>query len=210
MYQKLLILVCIVFSNSLYAEINKEQVGKFIQTYLDALRQNNKKLLYKLSASKDICQHTRVIETVGNQKYTYEIKPYSKDSNAIKFAMALSNGKPVVIGTPTHAVDIKWSFSKENYKAGHKCHVIVGKNVEMSLAISNQNGIIEHSNCQADKKIVKSKNIKPTKTQINEIKNHLLGQKHFSRLRSRIFIMENYGYKSSDAKDVLKQVCDKL
>lgn len=210
MYQKLLIFFCIIFSNSLYAEIKNELVGKFIQTYLGALKQNNTKLLRKLSTSNNICKHSFVINSVGNEKYTYDIKQFLKDGNDIKFAKFLSDGNPVIIGNPTHIVDVNWSFTKENYKSGHKCHAIVGNSVVMTLAISNRNGIIEHSNCPSNKQIVITKNVKPTKTQTKEIKNYLLEQKHFSRLSSRKFIMENYGYNSAESKSVLKQVCDKL
>ena len=139
-----------------------------------------------------------------------QINPFSEDSDDIKFAMVLNNGNPVVMGAPTHFIKIKWIYTQEEYKTGHKCHHIAGKSAEMLLAISDQNGIIEHSYCQKTNTLQKKNNIKLTKSQIDEIKKNILEQKMFSRLSTRIFIMKNYGLESQEAKEIVKQVCDQL
>ena len=157
-----------------------------------------------------MCQHKRILDFVGGEKYNFEINPYLKNSNDMKFAIALNNGKPVVIGSPTHTVNVKWSFWKENYTTGHKCYSMVSKDAEMTLAISNQGCIDEHSYCKNNSKKLKSENVELTKIQLNEIKRHILEQKQFSRLKARIFIMKKYKYKSNEAKQALKQACDKL
>lgn len=208
-----LLLATVIPINS-YATPDIIKVKSFVDSYIIYLKIDDIDSLKKLSVSKGTCQYKgakRIIRSVGDNKYTVEVKPFSKKSKDYKFALYLSDGSPVIIGDPSHAVYIKWDYyKKENYTAGHKCHSITPASSSMMLVISNNNEIKEHSYCKEQVEEKPDPEIKVAKVQFNEIKKHLYSKEQFSSYKTKQYIMKKYGLKYIEAHKTLKVVCDGL
>ena len=114
--------------------------------------------------------------------------------------------------------EVRLNINGKLYRQGHPCFRYTGTSNYLHLVntISGYKAI--EPMCDVGRAVGSqiinrdnyNDNIKLTTPQLNEIKKHITKQKHFSRLRTRTFIMENYGYNSHKAKYAVKQVCDKL
>jgi len=213
MHRKLLTIFILICSSNVCADLNKDRVKQFLDTYFTAVKDENFKLLRTLSISAGTCQYKgvrRVLDDVGIAEYSLELKPFSKESDDYKFAVALNNGKPVVLGEPTHMAKTVWIYTKENFTKGHKCHAVIESSASISLAISDRGKIREHSYCEQRDKSTDTKKVHVTGIQMDEIKSYIDQQKPYSRLKARLFIMKKYDYKSTEAKQVLERVCEAL
>jgi len=209
----ILLFITLAISTNTFAapESDTEQIKLFVEKYINLIKDNDIKELKNISKSKGTCHYQaakHILNKVGNEKYTIEVKPFSKDSEDYQLAVALNNAAPSVLGKPTHQINIQWQFTDENYTKGHKCHSVVGTSATITLAISKKDKIREHSYCKDIKTKEKFKDINISNEQIEKIKNYISAQEHFSRLKTNQYIMKTYGYKSPDAKKVLKLTCD--
>lgn len=188
-----------------------EQIKLFVEKYINLIKDDDINELKNISISKGTCQYKaakQIINKVGNAKYTIEVKPFSKDNDDYKLAVALNNAAPSVLGQPTHQVDIQWQYTDEHYTKDHKCHSVVNTSATITLAISNKHKIKEHSYCKDIKSKEKHKNIIVSNEQIQKIKKHINEQEHFSRIKTSQYIMKTYDYKYPEAKKALKLTCD--
>lgn len=203
--------ITLTISANTFADPNTDRIKLFVEKYINLIKDDDIKALKAISMSKGTCQYQvakRILNKVGNEKYTIDVKTFSKDSEAYKFAVALNNGSPAILGNPTHQVDIKWRYTYENYTKGHKCHSVVATSAIMTLAVSNNKIIKEHTFCKERKFEKKPKNINISNEKIIKIKKYISEQEHFSRIKTSRYIMKNYNYKYPEAKKVLKLSCD--
>lgn len=78
----------------------------------------------------------------------------------------------------------------------------------MTLSISDNHVIKEHTFCKGKKDEAKQENINASSEQIQKIKKYISEQERFSRIKTSRYIMEAYNYKYPEAKKVLKLSCD--